>query len=55
MINELLNKNQIKEKLNISIGKLNGMMRKNEIPFIKIGKCVRFDLENVVKTIIRKS
>lgn len=43
MNEQLLTKNQIKTLLNISIGKLNDMMKKNEIPYYKIGKCVRFD------------
>jgi excisionase family DNA binding protein len=47
MSKQLLTKNQLKVVLNISLGKLNTMMRNNEIPYYKIGRCVRFDILKV--------
>ena len=34
----LLNKNDLKEYLNISVGKIDLMMKNNEIDYFKIGK-----------------
>jgi|TARA_R110000796_G_scaffold123169_2_gene237473 excisionase family DNA binding protein len=45
----LLNKNDLKEYLNISVGKIDLMMKNNEIDYFKIGKSVRFDKNSVDK------
>ena len=38
-----LNKNELKEYVGFSIGKIDSMMRNNEISYSKVGKNVRFD------------
>lgn len=50
-MNELKTKEDIKETLNLSIGKIDKMMKMNEIPYYKIGKSVRFDLDDVLERI----
>jgi excisionase family DNA binding protein len=45
----LLNKNDLKEYLNVSVGKIDLMMKNNEIDYFKIGKSVRFDKNSVDK------
>ena len=47
MRSELLTKNQLIKKLNISIGKIDSMIKNNEIPYIKLGKLIRFNEEEV--------
>ena len=50
----LLTKNDLKEYLNCSIGKIDLMMKEKKIDYIKIGKSVRFDKESVDKLLKRK-
>ena len=50
----LLTKNDLKEYLNCSIGKIDLMMKEKQIDYIKIGKSVRFDKESVDKLLKRK-
>ena len=45
----LFTKNDLKEYLNCSIGKIDLMMKEKQIDYIKIGKSVRFDKESVDK------
>ena len=45
----LFTKNDLKEYLNISVGKIDLMMKNNEIDYFKIGKSVRFDKNSVDK------
>ena len=45
---ELITKEGVKNRLNISLGKIDKMMRMNEIPYYKIGKSVRFDIDERV-------
>ena len=42
-----LNKNELKEYVGFSIGKIDSMMRNNEISYSKVGKNVRFDKNEV--------
>lgn len=51
----LLSKNQLREALNVpSIRILEEMMRKRQIPFIKLGhRTVRFDLSRVLEALRR--
>ena len=51
----LLNKNDLKEYLNISVGKIDLMMKNNEIDYFKIGKSVRFDKNSVDKFLNKKN
>lgn len=48
---ELITKEGVKDRLNISLGKIDKMMRMNEIPYYKIGKSVRFDIDEVLEKI----
>jgi excisionase family DNA binding protein len=41
--NELLNINELASLLNVKISKARSMVFKNEIPYIKIGRLVRFN------------
>ena len=48
-----LNKNELKEYVGFSIGKMDNMMRNNEISYSKVGKSVRFDkneVDNLLKS-----
>lgn len=51
MINNLVSKKEVVNVLNISKGKLDSMIRENEIPYIRLGKVIRFDMSDVVKSI----
>jgi excisionase family DNA binding protein len=42
-----LNKNELKEYVGFSIGKIDNMMKKNEISYSKVGKNVRFNKNEV--------
>ena len=42
-----LNKNELKEYVGFSIGKIDSMMKNNEISYSKVGKNVRFDKNEV--------
>jgi|TARA_B100000780_G_scaffold93139_1_gene64717 excisionase family DNA binding protein len=42
-----LNKNELKEYVGFSIGKIDSMMKSNELSYSKIGKNVRFDKNEV--------
>lgn len=44
-----LNKNELKEYLGFSMGKIENMMKYNQIPYYKIGKNVKFKRELVEK------
>ena len=46
-----LNKSELKEYVGFSIGKIDSMMKNNEISYSKIGKNVRFD-KNVVDNLL---
>ena len=46
-MNELVSKEQLLEKLNVSKGKLDSMVKYNQIPFIRMGKVIRFDEKDV--------
>ena len=50
-MNELVNKNTLIEKLNISKGKLDGMIKTNQIPYIRMGKVIRFDEMDVINSL----
>ena len=39
----MVNKNELKEYVGFSIGKIDMMMKNNEISYSKVGKNVRFD------------
>lgn len=42
-----LNKNELKEYVGFSIGKIDSMMKSNELSYSKIGKNVRFDKNEI--------
>ena len=50
-MNELKSKNEILKKLNISKGKLDSMIKNNEIDFIRMGRVIRFDEEKVLESL----
>ena len=45
-----LNKNELKEYVGFSIGKIDNMMKNKEISYSKVGKNVRFDKNEVDNT-----
>ena len=47
MSKEYLSKNELKNYLGFSIGKINNMMKSNEIRYSKIGKRVLFEKDDV--------
>ena len=47
MSKEYLSKNELKNYLGFSIGKINNMMKSNEIRYYKIGKRVLFEKDDV--------
>lgn len=51
----LITKNELSERLSISTSKINKMIKNKELDYLKIGKSVRFNLNNVednIKTFI---
>jgi len=46
-MSKLKTKEEVVEVLNLSIGKIDKMMKLNQIPYYKIDKSVRFDLDEV--------
>ena len=51
MEEKLLNKKDVCDMLKISVGSLDGLMKKNQINYIKFDRSVRFKLEEVNKLI----
>ena len=47
----LLNKKELSEYLNCSMGTIDNLMKEGRINYIKIGKMVRFDKEDIDKTL----
>ena len=47
----LLNKKELSEYLNCSMGTIDNLMKGGRINYIKIGKMVRFDKEDIDKTL----
>ncbi len=43
----LITKNELSERLNISTSKINKMIKNKELEYLKIGKSVRFNINNV--------
>ena len=52
---ELLTKDELLQKLNISKGKLDSMIKMNQIPFIRMGKVIRFDEKDVYEYLKSKN
>ena len=50
-MNELVSKKEILEKLKISKGKLDSMIKNDEIDYIRMGKVIRFDEDKVLKSL----
>ena len=48
---KLVDKKEVVNVLNISKGKLDSMIRENEIPYIRLGKVIRFDMNDVISNI----
>jgi len=51
MSNSLLDKKEVCDLLNISIGKLDLLMKNKEIKYIKLNKMVRFRLDDIFEMI----
>ncbi len=47
----LITKNELSERLNISTSKINKMIKNKELEYLKIGKSVRFNLNNIEENI----
>ena len=47
----LLNKRELSEYLNCSMGTIDNLMKEGKINYIKIGKMVRFDKNDIEKTL----
>lgn len=50
----LLNKQEIAKELRLSVSMVDKLMKQG-LPFIKIGKSVRFDCEQVKKWVLQRS
>ena len=50
-MNELVDKKVIMEKLNISKGKLDSMVKRGEIDYIRMGRVIRFDEVDVINSL----
>lgn len=50
---KLITKEKLTEVLNLSIGKIDKMMKYNQIPFYKLGRSVRFDIDEVLERLNR--
>lgn len=51
MTNKLLNFSEAREYLNVTNGHLRSLIFKRQIGFIKIGRLIRFDYEDLLKWI----
>ena len=51
MVNNLVDKKVVVNQLGISKGKLDSMIKENSIPYIKLGKVIRFDMNDVFNSI----
>ena len=51
MENRLLSKKEVCNILNISLGSLDGLMKRNEINYVKFNRNVRFELNEVNRLI----
>ncbi len=49
----LVDKKVMIETLSISKGKLDSMIKKNEIPYIRMGKVIRFNQNEVLSSFTR--
>lgn len=52
--NDLFNLKQTCEFLNVKESKLRGMVFKNEIPVIRLGRCLRFSKTDLVQWLSQK-
>lgn len=48
---ELLKKGQLAEALNLSTRSIENYMVRGWLPYVRVGRCVRFDLADVLATI----
>jgi len=48
---EMLDKHDVERILKVSPGTVNNMMRRGELPYVKIGKVVRFREEDIDRII----
>ena len=53
MENKLLNKKELSNYLGFSVGKIDTLIKNNKIEYYKIGRNIRFDI-NEVKTFTKK-
>ena len=53
MNNSLLNKKQLSSYLGMSIGKIDNLMKDDKIDYYKIGKNVRFNLDEIKEWIMK--
>lgn len=51
MIENLLTKKELKVKLKVSIGKIDMMMKNGDIPYYKLNRLIRFDWDEIIKTL----
>ncbi len=51
MTENLLTKKELQVKLNVSLGKINMMMKNGEIPYFKLKRLIRFDWNEIIKTL----
>ena len=51
MEGRLVDKKMVVNQLGISKGKLDAMIKENQIPYIKLGKVIRFDMVDVYNSI----
>lgn len=47
----LLNKRELSEYLNCSVGTIDNLMKEGKLKYIKLGKMVRFDKEDIDMTL----
>ena len=50
----LLNKRQVADLLGVSIWAIDSWVSQRKIPFIKLGRCVRFDLSEIEPWLARQ-
>ena len=50
----LINKKQMPQKLGVTPRTLENWMNEGFVPYIKIGRCVRYDLEDVMAALKRR-
>lgn len=51
MMENLLTKKELQVKLKVSLGKIDMMIKNDEIPYYRLKRLIRFDWDEIIKTL----